>query len=85
MLLAAGGVAVEARTRALTRNFTHACSYFAIFGNLFGFKNFGKLVAADNIFNSLFGLLQVRFAGRRASLRASHVRHMCMDCARVHA
>ncbi len=35
-------------------------SYFAIFGNLFGFKNFGKLVAADNIFNSLFGLLQVR-------------------------
>ena len=34
-------------------------SYFAIFGNLFGFKNFGKLVAADNIFNSLFGLLQV--------------------------
>lgn len=33
-------------------------SYFAIFGNLFGFKNFGKLVAADNIFNSLFGLLQ---------------------------
>lgn len=36
------------------------CSYFAIFGNLFGFKNFGKLVAADNIVNSLFGLLQVR-------------------------
>lgn len=35
------------------------CSYFAIFGNLFGFKNFGKLVAADNIVNSLFGLLQV--------------------------
>lgn len=34
-------------------------SYFAIFGNLFGFKNFGKLVAADNIVNSLFGLLQV--------------------------
>lgn len=33
-------------------------SYFAIFGNLFGFKNFGKLVAADNIVNSLFGLLQ---------------------------
>jgi len=40
--------------------FHKLCSYFAIFGNLFGFKNFGKLVAADNIFNSLFGLLQVR-------------------------
>ncbi|KAL4450614.1 hypothetical protein ABPG77_000970, partial [Micractinium sp. CCAP 211/92] len=40
-------------------------SYFAIFGNLFGFKNFGKLVAADNIVNSLFGLLQypLAFAG----------------------
>jgi hypothetical protein len=35
------------------------CSYFAIFGNLFGFKNFGKLVATDNVCNSLFGLLQV--------------------------
>ncbi|PSC74625.1 Large neutral amino acids transporter small subunit 4 [Micractinium conductrix] len=33
-------------------------SYFAIFGNLFGFKNFGKLVATDNVVNSLFGLLQ---------------------------
>ena len=33
-------------------------SYFAIFGALFGFKNFGKLVAIDNTFNGLFGLLQ---------------------------
>lgn len=33
-------------------------SYFAIFGALFGFRNFGKLVAIDNSFNGLFGLLQ---------------------------
>lgn len=33
-------------------------SYFAIFGGLFGFKNFGRLVAIDNTFNGLFGLLQ---------------------------
>lgn len=33
-------------------------SYFAIFGALFGFKNFGRLVAIDNTFNGLFGLLQ---------------------------
>jgi MFS family permease len=33
-------------------------SYFAIFGGLFGFRNFGKLVAIDNTFNGLFGLLQ---------------------------
>ena len=47
---------------AATRRFPSCppCSYFAIFGNLFGFKNFGKLVAADNVVNSLFGLLQVR-------------------------
>lgn len=35
------------------------CSYFAIFGALFGFRNFGRLVAIDNTFNGLFGLLQV--------------------------
>ena len=34
-------------------------SYFAIFGALFGFKNFGKMVAIDNTFNGLFGLLQL--------------------------
>lgn len=33
-------------------------SYFAIFGGLFGFRNFGRLVACDNTFNGLFGLLQ---------------------------
>ena len=33
-------------------------SYFAIFGALFGFRNFGRLVAVDNLFNGLFGLLQ---------------------------
>ncbi|GAB4813661.1 hypothetical protein N2152v2_000707 [Parachlorella kessleri] len=33
-------------------------SYFAIFGALFGFRNFGRLVAIDNTFNGLFGLLQ---------------------------
>jgi len=33
-------------------------SYFAIFGALFGFRNFGKLVAIDNSFNGIFGLLQ---------------------------
>lgn len=33
-------------------------SYFAIFGALFGFRNFGKLVAIDNTFNGLVGLLQ---------------------------
>jgi hypothetical protein len=49
------------------------CSYFAIFGNLFGFKNFGKLVAADNIFNSLFGLLQV---GRKGSWWTL----LCINC-----
>ena len=36
-------------------------SYFAIFGAMFGFKNFGKLVAIDNTFNGLFGLLQLPF------------------------
>jgi MFS family permease len=43
-------------------------SYFAIFGGLFGFKNFGKLVAIDNTFNGLFGLLQypVSYAGIHA-------------------
>lgn len=28
---------------------------------MFGFKNFGKLVAIDNTFNGLFGLLQLPF------------------------
>ncbi len=34
-------------------------SYYAIFGALFGFKNFGKMVAVDNTVNGLFGLLQL--------------------------
>jgi hypothetical protein len=41
----------------LARFFMYS-SYFAIFGALFGFRNFGKLVAIDNTFNGLFGLLQ---------------------------
>lgn len=36
-------------------------SYFAIFGALFGFTNFGKMVAIDNTFNGLIGLLQLPF------------------------
>ncbi|KAL3151740.1 hypothetical protein ABBQ38_012718 [Trebouxia sp. C0009 RCD-2024] len=36
-------------------------SYFAIFGALFGFTNFGKIVAIDNTFNGLVGLLQLPF------------------------
>eukprot|EP00208_Stichococcus_sp_RCC1054_P002385 CAMPEP_0206140458 /NCGR_PEP_ID=MMETSP1473-20131121/9531_1 /ASSEMBLY_ACC=CAM_ASM_001109 /TAXON_ID=1461547 /ORGANISM="Stichococcus sp, Strain RCC1054" /LENGTH=615 /DNA_ID=CAMNT_0053534611 /DNA_START=553 /DNA_END=2400 /DNA_ORIENTATION=+ len=34
-------------------------SYFTIFGVLFGFKNFGKMVAIDNTVNGLIGLLQL--------------------------
>lgn len=34
-------------------------SYFTIFAGLFGFQNFGKMVAMDNTFNGLFGLLQL--------------------------
>ena len=34
-------------------------SYYSIFGALFGFKNFGKMMAIDNTFNGLFGLLQL--------------------------
>ncbi|KAK9804317.1 hypothetical protein WJX72_006375 [[Myrmecia] bisecta] len=34
-------------------------SYFAIFGALFGFQNFGKMLAVDNTFNGLVGLLQL--------------------------
>ena len=41
-----------------------ACSYFAIFGALFGFRNFGRLLAIDNTFNGLFGLLQAGRVGR---------------------
>ena len=44
-------------TWMISRFFMYS-SYFAIFGALFGFKNFGKLVAIDNTFNGLFGLLQ---------------------------
>lgn len=36
-------------------------SYFAIFGALFGFTNFGKIVAMDNTVNGLVGLLQLPF------------------------
>ena len=37
-------------------------SYFAIFGALFGFKNFGRMVAIDNTFNGLIGILQLPLA-----------------------
>ncbi len=37
------------------RYFLYA-SYFTIFGVLFGFKNFGKMVAIDNTFNGLIGV-----------------------------
>ena len=36
-------------------------SYFAIFGALFGFTNFGKMVSIDNTVNVLVGLLQLPF------------------------
>ena len=42
---------------------TASRSYFAIFGALFGFRNFGRLLAIDNTFNGLFGLLQASNAG----------------------
>lgn len=42
-----------------TARFFLYSSYFTIFGVLFGFKNFGKMVAIDNTFNGLFGLLQL--------------------------
>ena len=35
-------------------------SYFTIFGVLFGFKNFGKMVAIDNTVNGLVGALAPR-------------------------
>ena len=38
----------------MARFFLYA-SYFTIFGVLFGFKNFGKMVAVDNVVNGLFG------------------------------
>ena len=34
-------------------------SYYSIFGALFGFTNFGRMLAIDNTVNGLFGLLQV--------------------------
>lgn len=34
-------------------------SYYSIFGALFGFTNFGRMVAIDNTINGLFGLLQL--------------------------
>jgi len=34
-------------------------SYYSIFGALFGFTNFGRMVAIDNAVNGLFGLLQL--------------------------
>ena len=34
-------------------------SYFSIFGALFGYKNFGKMVAVDNAVNGLVGLIQL--------------------------
>ena len=45
---------------AIGRFFLYS-SYFAIFGALFGFANFGKMVAIDNTFNGLVGLLQLPF------------------------
>ena len=35
-------------------------SYYSIFGALFGFTNFGRMLAIDNTVNGLFGLLQAR-------------------------
>ena len=34
-------------------------SYYSIFGALFGFTNFGRMVAIDNTINGLVGLLQL--------------------------
>ncbi len=34
-------------------------SYYSIFGALFGYTNFGRMVAIDNTINGLFGLLQL--------------------------
>jgi hypothetical protein len=34
-------------------------SYYSIFGALFGFTNFGRMLAIDNTVNGLFGLLQL--------------------------
>ena len=47
----------------MARFFLYA-SYFTIFGVLFGFKNFGKMVAVDNVVNGLFGA--VRLPGLQA-------------------
>lgn len=58
-------------------------SYFAIFGALFGFRNFGRLVAIDNTFNGLFGLLQV---GRQSTMVAQGSMQMgccAFSCTRV--
>lgn len=34
-------------------------SYYSIFGALFGFTNFGRMMAIDNAVNGLFGLMQL--------------------------
>jgi len=56
------GLKVQALTLALWAigRFLLYTSYFAIFGALFGFRNFGRMVAIDNTVNGLVGLLQVR-------------------------
>lgn len=57
-------------------------SYFAIFGALFGFRNFGKLVAIDNTFNGLVGLLQVHSAHWRIGVRCLVV--LAGECDAMH-
>jgi hypothetical protein len=56
-----------------------ARSYFAIFGALFGFRNFGRLVAIDNTFNGLIGLLQVELAFLALHSASSHVTSRCVQ------
>jgi hypothetical protein len=56
------GLRVQALSLALwaAGRFLLYTSYFAIFGALFGFRNFGRMVAIDNTVNGLVGLLQVK-------------------------
>ena len=53
------GQAVTIVMWTVARFFLYA-SYFTIFGVLFGFKNFGKMVAVDNVVNGLFGALRAK-------------------------
>ena len=59
------------------RYFLYA-SYFTIFGVLFGFKNFGKMVAIDNTFNGLIGA-SVYYCSYTGSLQVfTALSHRCM-------